>query len=120
MVMTSLSGGAYDTAHASTVAVFQRDWMLYRKMVDNNFLFHREAYGRLRRVLLEEVARPFRFLDIACGDASASAGALLGTQVAAYRGVDFSASALELAAKALVVLGCAVTNELAVSRSHKT
>jgi ubiquinone/menaquinone biosynthesis C-methylase UbiE len=111
MVMSSSSGGARDTAHASTVAVFQRDWMLYRKMVDNNFLFHREAYGRLHRVLLEEVARPFRFLDIAFGDASASAGALLGTQVAAYRGVDFSAAALELAAKALVGLGCAVTLE---------
>jgi SAM-dependent methyltransferase len=111
MVTTSLGEGAHDSAHPSTVAVFQQDWMLYRKMVDNNFLFHREAYGRLHRVLVEEVARPFRFLDIACGDASASAGALLGTQVVAYHGIDFSTPALELAAGAVEGLACAVMLE---------
>jgi SAM-dependent methyltransferase len=111
MVTTRLGEGPHDTADASTVAVFQRDWMLYRKMVDNNFLFHREAYGRLHRLLLEEVARPFRFLDIACGDAGASAEALLGTQVAAYHGIDFSMPALELAGKALESLACTVTLE---------
>ena len=42
-------------------------------MVDNNFLFHREAYDRLRVFLLAEFARPFRFVDIACGDAGARA-----------------------------------------------
>lgn len=96
------------TADTSTVAVFQQDWMLYRKLVDNNFLFHREAYGQLHRLLVEDVARPFRFLDIACGDASASAGALRGTQVAHYHGIDFSAAALKLASKALEVLACPV------------
>lgn len=99
------------TADTSTVALFQNDWKLYRKMVDNNFLFHREAYGRLHQFLVDEYARPFRFLDIACGDASASAGALHGTQVAHYHGIDFSGEALELAAEALKGLDCSVTLE---------
>jgi cyclopropane fatty-acyl-phospholipid synthase-like methyltransferase len=96
---------------ASTVAMFQETWAVYRKVVDNNYLFHREAYGSLRRVLTEDVAGPFRFLDIACGDASASAGALRGTQVAKYHGIDFSAHALALAEDALADLGCEVVLE---------
>jgi SAM-dependent methyltransferase len=98
-------------ADASTVALFQQDWKLYRKLVDNNFLFHREAYGRLHRFLSEEAAKPFRFLDIACGDASASIGALRGTRIAHYHGIDFSAPALELAAETLRDLPCPVTLE---------
>jgi SAM-dependent methyltransferase len=93
----------------STVTLFQDEWLTYRKMVDNNYLFHREAYGRLNRLLNEEVARPFRFLDLACGDASASLTALRGTQVAHYHGIDFSRAALDLAAASLSVLGCPVT-----------
>ncbi len=99
------------TADASTVALFQQDWKLYRKMVDNNFLFHREAYGRLHRLLVEDMPRPFRFLDIACGDASASIGALRETQIAHYHGIDFSGAALELAGKALRELNCKVKLE---------
>ncbi len=95
----------------STLELFQRNWTLYRKMVDNNFLFHREVYARLRVFLLEEVGRPFRFVDIACGDAGGSAGALRGTQVRAYRGIDFSRHALALAAGALEGLGCPVALE---------
>jgi len=61
----------------SAAAIFQQEWRIYRKMVDQNYLFHREAYSGLRRVLLEEAPRPFRFLDLACGDASAAADAHL-------------------------------------------
>jgi type II secretory ATPase GspE/PulE/Tfp pilus assembly ATPase PilB-like protein len=41
-------------------------------------------YGQLHRILVDEVDRPFRFLDIACGDASATVDALKGTRVAHY------------------------------------
>jgi hypothetical protein len=111
MVATSNVDSVSETAHASTLAMFQRNWALYRKVVDNNFLFHREAYDRLHRFLLDEVARPFRFVDIACGDAGAVVGALRGTQAAAYHGIDFSAPALELAGQALAGLSCPVTLE---------
>ncbi len=98
-------------ADATTVELFQQDWKLYRKMVDNNFLFHREAYAALHEVLINDAARPFRFLDIACGDASASVGALRGTDIAHYHGIDFSGAALELAGKALTELNCTVKFE---------
>jgi hypothetical protein len=62
-------------------ALFEREWLTYRKMVDNNYTFHREAYGELHRVLADEVRQAFRFLDIACGDASMTVTALRGTRI---------------------------------------
>jgi hypothetical protein len=62
-------------------SLFQRQWQIYRKVVDNNYLFHREAYKRLHNLLIDEIAEPFCFLDVACGDASATVEALKGTQV---------------------------------------
>jgi hypothetical protein len=32
-----------------SVALFQKQWQLYRKIVDHNYLFHREAYRSLHR-----------------------------------------------------------------------
>ena len=92
-------------------ALFQQQWQLYRKFVDYNLIYHREAYGELHRILVDEVARPFRFLDIACGDASATADALKGTQVAHYHGIDLSQAALDLASKNLEALACPATLE---------
>ncbi len=87
-------------------AVFRQDWDSYGAIVKNNYLHHREAYAALHRVLVEEMASPFRFLDIACGDASASVVALAGTKVSHYRGIDLSEAGLERAEKALGTLSC--------------
>jgi hypothetical protein len=91
-----------------TTALFQKQWQVYRKVVDNNYLFHREAYNCLHRILVEEAIQPFRFLDLACGDAGATVGALEGTQTASYHGVDICQAALELASQALQPLACPV------------
>ena len=91
------------------LTLFQQHWRIYRKVVEKNYLFHREAYGRLHRILIDEVVRPFRFLDIACGDASATVDALSGTRIAHYHGIDLSREALDLASKALGTLACPVT-----------
>jgi SAM-dependent methyltransferase len=77
-------------------------------MVDNNYLSHREAYGCLRRIVMEQLPRPFRFLDIACGDASATVAALAGTRVAQYSGIDLSHAALAIAADNLTALDCPI------------
>jgi SAM-dependent methyltransferase len=103
MIDTRKSG---DDPDAMAVLLFQRQWRAYRKIIDNNYTFHREVYALLRRVLIEDVVRPFRFLDIACGDASACANALRGTRVAHYHGIDLSQAALDLAKPALEALGC--------------
>jgi hypothetical protein len=60
---------------------FQQGWQTYRKLIDQNYLCHREVYATLHELLVTEFSFPFRFLDVACGDASASAGALLGTNI---------------------------------------
>ena len=60
--------------------------------------------GNCAAILLEDAARPFRFLDLACGDASATVSALQGTEIASYCGVDLSAEALDLARAALADL----------------
>ncbi len=93
----------------TSAALFQREWQTYRKVVDNNYMFHREVYGAMHRVLVEERSGPYRFLDIGCGDASATVGALLNTSVSHYYGVDLSAPALALARDALQALDCPFT-----------
>ena len=105
------STAAGDRRTAPSQAVFQQEWRIYRTLVDENYLFHREAYACLRRILVEGVRRPFRFLDVACGDATASVEALTGTAITHYHGIDLSAAALELARSALAVLDCPVTLE---------
>jgi len=92
-----------------TQALFLEAWQVYRKMVDNDYLFHRGAYDCLHRHLRDEVTGPFRFLEAACGDASMSAQALLGTKVSAYHGIDISRPALEIAERNLARLSCPVT-----------
>jgi hypothetical protein len=89
-------------------AMFNRQLATYRKIVGENLMFHREVYGLLRSVLSEEMQTPFKFLDIACGDASASAAALQASTIAHYYGIDLSARSLVLASEALKVLPCPV------------
>jgi ubiquinone/menaquinone biosynthesis C-methylase UbiE len=72
-------------------------------------MFHREVYGRLRQILIDEAIQPFRFLDIACGDAAATCTALTGLKVGVYHGIDLSQPALDLARESVETLGCPVT-----------
>ena len=91
-----------------TQALFNRQLATYRKIVGENLMFHREVYGLLHDVLSREMVRPFKFLDIACGDAVASAAALKGTSVDRYYGIDLSARSLQIASEALKALPCPV------------
>lgn len=98
-----------DRRHTPEQAVFQQAWRIYRVLIDENYMFHREAYACLHQVLTEQIARPFRFLDIACGDATPSLAALRGTPITAYDGIDLSAAALDLARETLTALACPFT-----------
>lgn len=90
-----------------TQAMFNKQLSAYRRIVSENLMFHREVYALLRDVLSEQKPKQFRFLDIACGDANASAAALKDTSIAHYYGIDLSARSLELASENLEVLPCA-------------
>ncbi|MGV1015727.1 MAG: class I SAM-dependent methyltransferase, partial [Methyloceanibacter sp.] len=98
-------GGAVDDAAA--LEQFQQQWATYQKLVDNDALSHREV-GRILHDALVSLAKPFAFLDIACGDAGQMSQALAGTKVSHYHGIDLSAPALELAAKNLADVTFAV------------
>ena len=105
MVPLARSKARPSRASLPTQQIFQRDWQIYRKMIDNNYLFHREAYACLHHVLASEIDRPFSFLDIACGDAGPSIAALQGTTVSHYEGIDLSRAALDMADQRLPALG---------------
>jgi cyclopropane fatty-acyl-phospholipid synthase-like methyltransferase len=90
-----------------TYAVFNQQLSTYRKIVVENLMYHREVYALLQDVLSRQMQKPFSFLDIACGDASASVLALNDTSIARYFGIDLSARSLELASGNLKVLPCA-------------
>jgi ubiquinone/menaquinone biosynthesis C-methylase UbiE len=95
----------------SALDIFRHQWELYRKFLTHDYLANAGAYAALRRFLTRDVARPFGFIDLACGDASGIIPALEGTQIARYRGVDLSPPALELARKNLEALACDVVLE---------
>jgi SAM-dependent methyltransferase len=83
---------------AAALVQFQRQWATYGKVVAGNWLSHREVGGLLHETLNETFARPFDFLDIACGDASMMKTVLAGTRIRHYHGIDLSKPALDLAA----------------------
>jgi SAM-dependent methyltransferase len=95
----------------TTVSLFQQHWRVYRILVDENFLFHREVYSRLHD-LLARVDRPFRFVDLGCGDAAWTATALKGTKVASYHGIDLAGEAIAVAQRTLAGLPCRVSFEV--------
>jgi SAM-dependent methyltransferase len=104
--MGSFDENSPQLALTPTQELFREAWQVYRKMVDNDYLSHKGAYGCLHRILIDEIGRPFRFLDIACGDASMSVEALRNTAVIRYDGIDISWQALEIASANLSCLQC--------------
>jgi SAM-dependent methyltransferase len=88
--------------------MFNQELETYRRIVGANLMFHREVYGLLRDLLVEHAPASFRFLDVACGDAAASATLLKTMAIGGYVGIDLSEAALRLAARALEDLSCPV------------
>jgi len=89
-------------------AMFNKHLATYRKIVGENLMFHREVYALLRNQFSQGMPKPFSFLDIACGDAVASAAALEGSAIGQYYGIDLSPQSLELAKESLKDLPCPV------------
>ena len=78
-------------------------------MIENNYLFHHDVYACLHKILSNDVSKPYSFLDIACGDGTASIMALRGTPIVSYFGIDQSRAALEAADHVLQELPCSVS-----------
>ena len=95
----------------TALEIFQNQWEVYRKFLTHDYLSNAEAARALRAFLTGEIARPYSFVDLACGDASGIVPALEGTPIEQYRGVDLSAPALALARGNLAALPCTVELE---------
>ncbi|PSB02475.1 ubiquinone biosynthesis protein UbiE [Merismopedia glauca CCAP 1448/3] len=65
---------------------------------------HREIYTVLHELLVSHFQKPFRMLELGCGDASFTAQALVDTNIAAYQGIDLSEVALEIAEENLAAI----------------
>jgi len=83
-----------------------KDWRIYQKAEENNYLCHREVYSLLHRLLLAHFSRPFVLLDLGCGNARFILKALEGTAIRHYIGVELGKPVLELAQKNLTGLPC--------------
>ena len=82
-------------------------WVIYRKVIEHNYMSHQEIYGDVLETL-RSTTPGFRLLDLGCGDASTFSGILKELPIEAYTGVDLSATALALAANNLANLPCSM------------
>ncbi|NJM73634.1 MAG: class I SAM-dependent methyltransferase [Scytonema sp. RU_4_4] len=88
---------------------FSEQWKVYQKVLNNNYMGHREVYCRLHELLVSYFQKPFKMLDLGCGDANFTAQALLNTNIASYKGIDLSNPALEIAKQNMAVVQCDTT-----------
>lgn len=84
----------------SPESLFIRNWNVYRKVVDANYMRHAEIAAEIK-IAVAGINKPIHVLDAGCGDAMVTLGMLQGKQIAMYTGIDLSGPALELAAAAL-------------------
>jgi len=93
--------------NTAAIKKFFDHWNLYHKIMEHNYMSHRQVYGVLRRFLRKRFAgKPFTLLDLGCGDAEFMSAALSGTRVRAYTGVDLSKVSLTFAKRNLRRQSC--------------
>jgi ubiquinone/menaquinone biosynthesis C-methylase UbiE len=85
---------------------FNEQWKVYQKVLNNNYMGHREIYSILHELLVSYFQKPFKVLELGCGDASFTAQALLNTNIVSYEGIDFSTPALEIAKQNMAIIQC--------------
>ncbi|MEA5573468.1 class I SAM-dependent methyltransferase [Calothrix sp. UHCC 0171] len=86
--------------------LFNNQWATYQKILNSNYMGHREIYNALHELLVDYFQKPFTILELGCGDASFTTTALLNTFVLSYKGIDLSKLALEIAASNMAKIKC--------------
>lgn len=76
---------------------FLATWQVYRKIVDRNYMYHREIFNKILEIFSEEKKVSLTILDLGCGDAGTMRPVLEKTPFSKYMGVDASEPALDLA-----------------------
>ena len=96
-----------DTQNREGLDFFVDSWAVYKKLVAENYMFHRQIYAEVK-ALLAKRSKPFNLLDLGCGDALHLAGIAGGLPISHYDGVDLSPVALKLAKQNLQDLKCQI------------
>ena len=85
-----------------SVILFNKNWQLYKKVIDANYMHHDLFHSLIGEALRRMSNRgPMRFLDLGCGDASQLMDLLQELDVDTYVGYDLSNTALALATENL-------------------
>ncbi|MEO8206588.1 MAG: class I SAM-dependent methyltransferase [Chthoniobacterales bacterium] len=88
-----------------SVRQFFDQWHIYRKVVELNYLHHREEFAAVAEVL-KTLTTPFSFIDLGAGDAHWTSRVLGDCPVKSYEAVDISAIALGYAKENLASFTC--------------
>lgn len=97
------------SAFSQPCKYFNENWQIYQKILQNNYMEHREIYSVLHEFLVHRVQKPFQLLDLGCGDAGNTVSALIGTSIQSYYGIDLSQVAIALALNNLAAIPCPKT-----------
>lgn len=75
--------------------LFRKSWPLYDAIAAENYMFHRELYAQVAKILTKRYSNgPYSILDLGCGNARFLAPCLRAAPPSRYVGVDLSSAAL--------------------------
>ena len=100
-------GGIEPSSVQNNDDYFDDHWLLYSKLYANNYLYHRDIYPVLIR-LLQSQPDLKRLLELGCGDAHWTRQVLQSIGPVDYTGLDICTTALERARANLEGLNCRV------------
>lgn len=82
--------------HIDPIELFRSNWATYQKIVEQNYMCHRELFSACKPIL-QALDSPLQILDLGSGDASLVKNLLSDCPIQLYSGCDLSENALELA-----------------------
>ncbi|MFH0880152.1 MAG: class I SAM-dependent methyltransferase, partial [Lentisphaerota bacterium] len=106
MVMHRTTLALPEEENTDEVRSFFNNWKIYHKLVEHNYISHKQVYALLHGFLEERFPSSFSMLDLGCGDAGYTAGSIRHTAIQRYTGVDLAPTALKLAERHLHGLKC--------------
>jgi 2-polyprenyl-3-methyl-5-hydroxy-6-metoxy-1,4-benzoquinol methylase len=86
--------------HIDPSQIFIRNWEIYQKVIENNYMKHKEL-GETAQKYLQNFSHhtPIQLLDIGCGDAYQISEQLKLLHFVSYKGYDLSDQAIQFAEK---------------------
>lgn len=79
----------------SQIKEFFDQWDIYKKIIQNNYMFHKEIFETIHNILISYYDYSLSVLDLGCGDSSHIRKYLKDVPLKHYYGIDISNVALE-------------------------